>query len=62
VDALTLADQTVGPAGQAMTLAQRMSDMLTRHGPDSPNARAHAERGPYIRAAAARVAARLTTA
>lgn len=44
-DALTLPDQSIGAAGQAMTLEQRMSDMLTRHGPDSPNARARAERG-----------------
>lgn len=35
-DALTMPDQTVGPDGQAMTLEQRLSDMLTRHGRDSP--------------------------
>lgn len=58
-DALTVADQTVGPYGQALTIDQRMLDMLARHGPDSPNARAHKEREPYLRAAAHRVAARL---
>jgi hypothetical protein len=58
-DALTVADQTIGPKGQAMTLDERMSDMLKRHGPDSPNALAHPQREPYIRAAAMRVAARL---
>ena len=36
-----------------------MSDMLRRHGPNSPNALAHPLREPYIRAAAARVAERL---
>ena len=58
-DALTVADQTIGPKGQAMTLDERMSDMLKRHGPNSPNALAHPQREPYIRAAAMRVAARL---
>ncbi len=58
-DALTVADQTIGPKGQAMTLDERMSDMLKRHGPDSPNAKAHPLREPYILAAATRVARRL---
>jgi hypothetical protein len=35
--------------------------MLDRHGPDSPNARAHHLRGPYLLAAAARVRRRLAT-
>jgi hypothetical protein len=42
-----------------MTVDERMSDMLRRHGPNSPNALAHPQREPYIRAAATRVAARL---
>lgn len=58
-DALTVADQTVGPDGRSVGLDDRMADMLRRHGPDSPNARAHARREPYLRAAAARVARRL---
>jgi HD domain len=58
-DALTVADQTIGPKGQAMTVEERMSDMLKRHGPSSPNALAHPQRERYIRAAAMRVAARL---
>jgi putative nucleotidyltransferase with HDIG domain len=58
-DALTVADQTTGPRGQAMTVDERLSDMLKRHGPESPNALAHAQREPYIRAAATRVAERL---
>jgi hypothetical protein len=58
-DALTVADQTAGPNGHLMTVQERIQDMLTRHGPDSPNARAHPRRGPYLIAAAHRVAARL---
>jgi putative nucleotidyltransferase with HDIG domain len=58
-DALTVADQTTGPNGHAMTVDERMSEMLRRHGPASPNALAHPEREPYIRAAATRVAERL---
>lgn len=58
-DALTVADQTSGPHGEAMTPDERMSDMLRRHGPDSANARAHPLREPYLRTAAARVAERL---
>jgi hypothetical protein len=42
-----------------MTVEQRMSDMLRRHGPNSPNALAHPLRERYIRAAATRVAERL---
>jgi hypothetical protein len=58
-DALTVADQTTGMLGEAMTTDERMSDMLERHGPDSANARAHPQREPYLRAAAVRVAGRL---
>jgi HD domain len=58
-DALTVADQTTGMHGEAMTTEDRMSDMLERHGPDSANARAHPQREPYLRAAASRVAGRL---
>lgn len=59
MDALTYADQTVGPDGVAMTTDERVRDMLARHGPDSPNARAHDQRGPYLRALSDRVRARL---
>jgi putative nucleotidyltransferase with HDIG domain len=59
-DTLTVADQTVGPGGVPMIITVRMADMLRRHGPDSPNALAHARRGPYLLAAADRVAARLS--
>ena len=40
-DALTVADNTTGPNGIAMTLDERIRDKLKRHGPESPNARAN---------------------
>jgi hypothetical protein len=58
-DALTVADQTVGQRGEALTIDERMTDMLARHGPTSPSARAHRSREPYIRETARRVAARM---
>ena len=61
-DALTVADQTAGPNGTAMTVNERMTDMLDRHGPNSPNAKAHPHRGPYLLSAAARVVHRLDQA
>jgi putative nucleotidyltransferase with HDIG domain len=60
-DALTYADQTTGPAGQRMTVAQRMADMLARHGTESPNAAVHHLRGPYLLAVAGRVEGRLAS-
>lgn len=61
-DALTYADQTVGPAGRRMTLQERATDMLTRHGPDSPNAQVHDVRWPYLVGVANRVERRLHSA
>ena len=58
-DALTVADQTTGLFGEPVTVEQRMSNMLRRHGPDSANALAHPDREPYLRAAAVRVTERL---
>lgn len=49
-DALTFADQTTGPHSEVMDVEDRLADMLRRHGPDSPDARAHAQRAPAIRA------------
>jgi hypothetical protein len=60
-DALTYADQTVGPAGRRMTIRERAADMLERHGPDSPNARAHHLRWPYLLDVAERVEQRLSS-
>jgi HD domain len=58
-DALTVADQTTGLFGERVTVEQRMSDMLRRHGRDSANALAHPDREPYLREATVRVTARL---
>jgi hypothetical protein len=58
-DALTIADQTIGPNGKSLSLDERMRDMLERHGPDSASARAHPQREPYLRAAFERVSRRL---
>jgi putative nucleotidyltransferase with HDIG domain len=58
-DALCYADQTVGPAGERLTLDARMAEMLDRHGPDSVQASVHHLREPYLRAVAHRVERRL---
>ncbi len=42
-----------------MAVEDRLADMLRRHGPDSPNARAHDQRAPVIRAAVERTRTRL---
>lgn len=59
-DALTYADQTVGPGGRRMTVEYRIAEAIARHGPDSPNARARVDRVPYLLAVAERVESRLT--
>lgn len=59
-DALTTADQTVGPNGRRMLVEERMADMLRRHGPDSPNGQAHGQRGPYLLKAVHRTLERLS--
>jgi hypothetical protein len=61
-DVLTYADQTTGLHGERLPIQERMADMLRRHGPNSPQARVHHERGPYLLAIADRVEARLRTA
>jgi HD domain len=61
-DALTYADQTIGPDGRLMDVEDRFADMLNRHGPDSPLAQAHPRRAPAIRAAAGRTERRLLVA
>lgn len=58
-DALTYADQTTGPHGQLMNVDDRLTEMLTRHGADSPNARCHPRRAPALRAAVHRTQQRL---
>ena len=59
-EALTYADQTVGPGGQSMTFDERVAEMLARRGPDSVQARAKDPREPHLRAIAARVERRLS--
>ncbi|ONI80879.1 2',3'-cyclic-nucleotide 2'-phosphodiesterase [Saccharothrix sp. ALI-22-I] len=59
-DALTYADQTVDSTGRQVTPAQRLADVLRRHGADSANARVHHLRGPRLLAIAARVERRLS--
>jgi hypothetical protein len=54
-DALSYADQTVGPWGRTMTIHDRIADAVARHGPDSPIGRARADRVPYLLAVAHRV-------
>lgn len=61
-DALTWADQTTGPDGRAVTVDERLHEMLGRHGDDSPNARAHLRRGPVVIAAVRATEARLASA
>jgi putative nucleotidyltransferase with HDIG domain len=61
-DALTYADQTTGPTGDPVCVVDRMAEMLARHGVDSPHARVHHERGPYLLAVAGRVERRLGVA
>ncbi|WP_432577654.1 hypothetical protein, partial [Kineococcus arenarius] len=58
-DALTWADQTVSATGEVVDVEERLADVLRRHGPDSPNARAHHRRGPYVRGAVRRTEERL---
>jgi putative nucleotidyltransferase with HDIG domain len=61
-DALTYADQTVGPDGTRVTTGRRHDEMLRRHGPTSWNARVDHIRLPHLRAIADRVEHRLTLA
>jgi putative nucleotidyltransferase with HDIG domain len=61
-DALTYADQTVGPLGQPVSLDERWAEVLARHGDDSVQARVRHLREPYLRSVAARVERRLAYA
>jgi len=58
-DALTYADQRIGPDGTQVPLPQRIAEVLDPHGPDSPNAKARSRWEPHLCAAAARVEQRL---
>jgi hypothetical protein len=58
-DALTYADQTVGPQGQRLGVADRLAEAVHRHGSDAPASLAAPRREPYIYAAAERTEGRL---
>jgi HD domain len=59
LDALTFADMTTGPAGQAMTLAERIEDVQRRYLSDDPVHRAIARARPELQAAVDRTRHRL---
>jgi putative nucleotidyltransferase with HDIG domain len=61
-DALTYADQTVGPNGRVFGFEERLEEMLRRHERGSPNAVAHPRRAPLLRAAVRRVEERIAAA
>jgi hypothetical protein len=51
MDALTFADMTIGPAGQPMTLAQRIEEVQRRYPSDDPVHRAIVRARPELQAA-----------
>jgi putative nucleotidyltransferase with HDIG domain len=59
MDALTFADMTTGPAGQAMTLDERIEEVQRRYPPDDPVHRAIARARPLLQAAVDRTRQRL---
>jgi hypothetical protein len=59
LDALTCADLTTGPAGEAYTFDQRIDEILTRYGPGSPVHRAITRARPYLASCVERTMARL---
>jgi hypothetical protein len=59
MDALTFADMTTGPAGQPMTLDQRVDEILRRYPPDDPVHRAIVRAQPQLEAAIERTRRRL---
>ena len=58
-DALTYADQTVGPGGDWVSARERYAEMLRRHGPESDNAKVDPERRLYLETLTGRVERRL---
>jgi hypothetical protein len=59
MDALTFADMTTGPAGQAMTLDERIEEVQRRYPSDDPVHRAIARARPLLQAAVDRTRQRL---
>lgn len=60
LDALTYADQTVGPTGHRLSIRHRIADAQTRHGSTSAQAKARHRRVPYLLEVASRVESRLS--
>lgn len=58
-DALTFADMTTSPTGHPVTVDERLAEILERYPPSDPVHRAITESSPLLRAAVARVEARL---
>jgi len=58
-DALTFADMTTSPTGQPVTVEERLAEILDRYPPTDPVHRAISESSEQLRAAVARVEARL---
>jgi HD domain len=59
LDALTFADMTTGPAGQPMTLDERIGEIQRRYSPDDPVHRAILRARPLLQAAVQQVQTRL---
>ncbi len=59
MDALTFADMTTGPAGQPMTLEERIEEVQRRYPPDDPVHRAIVRARPKLQAAIDRTRQRL---
>ena len=59
MDALTFADMTIGPAGQPMTLDERIEEIRRRYPPDDPVHRAIVRARPLLQAAIDRTQHRL---
>jgi hypothetical protein len=59
MDALTYADMTTGPAGQLMTLEERIGEIQRRYPPDDPVHRAIVRARPLLQAAVERTRRRL---
>jgi hypothetical protein len=59
MDALTFADMTTGPAGQPMTLEQRVEEVQRRYPSDDPVYKAIVRAQPLLEAAIDRTQQRL---
>jgi hypothetical protein len=59
MDALTFADMTTGPAGEPMTLQERISEIQRRYPPEDPVHRAIGRARPLLQAAVDRTLQRL---